>query len=89
MVITAIILMTILVGYDLVKVGGWTCWSGATLGGVVQSASLVNIYNQHFQAHQTSGRDRQQYVSNLTRPEKMVEEPRVDQLWVKMTWSWS
>ena len=33
---------------DLVKVGGWTCWSGATLGGVVQSASLVNIYNQQF-----------------------------------------
>ena len=52
-------------GCDLVKVGGWTCWSGATLGGVVQSASLVNIYNQHFHddAHQTSVRDTQQYVS--------------------------
>ena len=30
-------------GIDLVKVGGWTCWSGPTLGGVIESASLIKI----------------------------------------------
>ena len=66
---------------DLVKVGGWTCGSGATLGGVVQSASLVNIYSQHFfrriKLQQKIGNN---LFPNLTRPEKMVEEPLGDQL---------
>ena len=82
--IMAIMLMTILVmtwSRWVVGLAGRERPSAVSYNPQVWSTFIINIFRR-IKLQQEIGNEK---FPNLTRPEKMVEEPRVDQLWVKMT----